>query len=82
MARVKSAGASKAGTTGMTGLERTRAAIRGEPVDRIRTFPILVAPACQLTGVPQGRYVTDPEVMADTLSTRGRDTMRKNRGRQ
>lgn len=52
---------------GMTGLERTRAAIRGEPVDRIPTFPILLAPACQLTGVPQGRYMTDPVVMADTL---------------
>ncbi len=51
----------------MTGLERTRAAIRGEPVDRIPTFPILLAPACQLTGVPQGRYMTDPVVMADTL---------------
>lgn len=52
---------------GMTGLERTRAAIRGEPVDRIPTFPILIAPACQLMGVPQGRYMTDPTVMADTL---------------
>jgi uroporphyrinogen decarboxylase len=51
----------------MTGLERTRAAIRGEPVDRIPAFPILLAPACQLTGVPQGRYMTDPAVMADTL---------------
>ncbi len=52
---------------GMTGLQRTRAAIRGEPVDRIPTFPILIAPACQLMGVPQGRYMTDPAVMADTL---------------
>jgi uroporphyrinogen decarboxylase len=52
---------------GMTGLERTRAAIRGDPVDRIPTFPILIAPACQLTGVPQGRYMTDAAVMADTL---------------
>jgi len=51
----------------MTGFERTRAAIRGEPVDRIPTFPILIAPACQLIGVPQGRYMTDPAVMADTL---------------
>ena len=51
----------------MTGLERTRAAVRGEPVDRVPTFPILLAPACQLTGVPQGRYMTDPAVMADTL---------------
>jgi uroporphyrinogen decarboxylase len=51
----------------MTGLERTRAAVRGEPVDRVPTFPILLAPACQLTGVPQGRYMTDAAVMADTL---------------
>ena len=51
----------------MTGLQRTRAAIRGEPVDRIPTFPILLAPACQLTGVQQGRYMTDPVVMAGTL---------------
>jgi uroporphyrinogen decarboxylase len=54
-------------TTEMTGLERTRAAMRGEPVDRVPTFPILIAPACQLTGVPQGRYMTDAAVMADTL---------------
>ncbi len=51
----------------MTGLQRTRAAVRGEPVDRVPTFPILLAPACQLTGVPQGRYMTDSAVMADTL---------------
>lgn len=51
----------------MTGLERTRAAVRGEPVDRVPAFPILLAPACQLTGVPQGRYMTDASVMADTL---------------
>ena len=51
----------------MTGLERTRAAIRGKPVDRIPVFPILLAPACQLTGVRQGDYNLDPSVMADTL---------------
>ena len=51
----------------MTGLERTRAAIRGQPVDRIPVFPILLAPACQLTGVPQRKYNLDPAVMADTL---------------
>ena len=51
----------------MTGLERTRAAIRGEPVDRIPVFPILLAPACQLTGVRQRDYNLDPSVMADTL---------------
>jgi len=51
----------------MTGLQRTRAAMRGRVVDRVPTFPILIAPACQLTGVPQGRYMTDAQVMADTL---------------
>ena len=51
----------------MTGLERVRAAIRGEPVDRIPVFPILLAPACQLTGVRQRDYNLDPLVMADTL---------------
>jgi uroporphyrinogen decarboxylase len=51
----------------VNGLERTRAAIRGEPVDRIPVFPILLAPACQLTGVRQRDYNLDPSVMADTL---------------
>ncbi len=51
----------------MTGLERTRAAIRGLPVDRLPVFPILLAPACQLTGVRQRNYNLDPAVMADTL---------------
>jgi uroporphyrinogen decarboxylase len=51
----------------MTGLQRTRAAIRGAPVDRPPVFPILIAPACQLTGVRQRDYNLDPAVMADTL---------------
>jgi MtaA/CmuA family methyltransferase len=51
----------------VTGLERTRASIRGEPVDRIPVFPILLAPACQLTGVAQRDYNLDPSIMADTL---------------
>jgi MtaA/CmuA family methyltransferase len=51
----------------MTGLERTRAAIRGAPVDRIPTFPILIAPACQLVGVRQKQYNLDAMVMAETL---------------
>jgi uroporphyrinogen decarboxylase len=52
---------------GLTGLERTRRAIRREPVDRPPTFPILLAPACQLAGVKQRDYNLDPGVMADTL---------------
>jgi uroporphyrinogen decarboxylase len=51
----------------MTGLERTRASIRGQPVDRVPVFPILIAPACQLLGVRQGDYNRDPAIMADTL---------------
>ncbi len=51
----------------MTGLERTRAAIRGEAVDRIPVFPILIAPACELTGVRQRDYNLDSSVMAETL---------------
>jgi uroporphyrinogen decarboxylase len=51
----------------MTGLERTRAAVRGQPVDRVPTFPILIAPACQLTGVKQGQYNLDASLMAETL---------------
>jgi uroporphyrinogen decarboxylase len=51
----------------MTGLERTRAAVRGQAVDRVPVFPILLAPACELTGVRQGDYNLDPAVLADTL---------------
>ena len=41
--------------------------MRMEPIDRIPTFPILIAPACQLIGVKQLDYSLDPGVMADTL---------------
>ena len=51
----------------MNSLERTKRAIRGDQVDRIPTFPILIAPACQLVGVKQGDYSQDSEVLADTL---------------
>ena len=48
-------------------LERTQKSIRGEQIDRIPNFPILLAPACQLLGVKQRDYSLDPDVMADTL---------------
>jgi len=48
--------------------------MRMEPVDRIPTFPILLAPACQLIGVKQRDYSLDPDVMADTL-LKARDLM-------
>jgi uroporphyrinogen decarboxylase len=51
----------------MNALERTRSAIRGQNVDRLPCFPILIAPACELTGVKQGDYSQDADLMADTL---------------
>jgi uroporphyrinogen decarboxylase len=56
----------------MNALERTRSAIRGQKIDRLPCFPILIAPACQLTNVRQGDYSQDADVMADTL-IRARD---------
>jgi uroporphyrinogen decarboxylase len=56
----------------MNALQRTKSAIKGEKVDRLPFFPILIAPACQLTGVRQGDYSQDSEIMADTL-IRARD---------
>ena len=57
---------------GMNCLERTQSAVRGEAVDYPPTFPILIAPACQLVGVKQREYSLDPAVMAETL-IRARD---------
>ena len=51
----------------MNALERTRCAVRHRPVDRLPWFPILIAPACELTGVKQGEYSQDPDAMAETL---------------
>ena len=51
----------------MTGLERTQRALRGEKIDHIPNFPILLAPACRLLGVKQSQYNLDPDIMADTL---------------
>jgi uroporphyrinogen decarboxylase len=51
----------------VTGLERTRRAVAGQAVDRVPTFPILLAPACRLTGTRQGDYNRDPLVLARTL---------------
>ncbi len=51
----------------MNSLERTRKSIRGEKIDRIPTFPILLASACRLLGVKQREYNLNPEIMADTL---------------
>jgi MtaA/CmuA family methyltransferase len=51
----------------MTGLERTKRSIQMKKVDRIPTFPILIAPACQLVGIKQRDYSLYPMVMADTL---------------
>lgn len=51
----------------MNALERTKKAIRGKEVDRLPYFPILIAPACELTGIKQGNYSRNAEMMADTL---------------
>lgn len=51
----------------MNSLERTQKAIRGEKIDRIPTFPILLAPACRLLGIKQRDYNLNPEIMAGTL---------------
>jgi len=51
----------------MNSLERTQKAIKMEKVDRIPFFPILIAPACQLTGVKQRDYSLSSEIMAATL---------------
>jgi len=51
----------------MNSLERTQKSIRGEKIDYIPNFPILLAPACQLLGIKQREYNLNPETMADTL---------------
>ena len=51
----------------MNSLQRAKNAIHGKNIDCIPTFPILIAPACQIVGVKQGRYSQDPDIMADTL---------------
>jgi len=51
----------------MTGLERTKKAIMGKKIDRIPTFPIIIASACELTNVKQRDYSLNPEIMANTL---------------
>ena len=51
----------------MNALQRTQSAIHNGRVDRLPWFPILIAPACELTGVKQGEYSQNPDAMADTL---------------
>ncbi len=51
----------------MDSLTRTRMSVKGQPVDRIPVFPILLAPACRIAGVKQRDFFTDPEILADTL---------------
>ncbi|MCY2925741.1 MAG: uroporphyrinogen decarboxylase family protein [Planctomycetota bacterium] len=51
----------------MNSLERVRCTMLGQSVDYPPNFAILLAPACQLTGTPQGQYSQDPHVLADTL---------------
>ncbi|MBF9018465.1 MULTISPECIES: uroporphyrinogen decarboxylase family protein [unclassified Oceanispirochaeta] len=51
----------------MNSLERVRRSIRGEKIDRFPVFPILIAPACQLTNVKLDDYMQNADVMANTL---------------
>ncbi len=47
-----------------TGLERVRAALRGEPGDQVPIVPILHTMAARLAGVPIGRFASDAALMA------------------
>ena len=49
----------------MTGKERCLAAIRGEPVDRVPVFPLLMFFAQQRLGVTYREFATDGEVTAE-----------------
>ena len=51
----------------MDSLTCTRRSVRGQKVDRIPVFPILLAPACRIVGVKQRDFFTNPDVLADTL---------------
>jgi uroporphyrinogen decarboxylase len=51
----------------MDALTRTQQSIHGGHIDRIPVFPILLAPACHLLGVNQRDFLTNSEVLADTL---------------
>ena len=50
-----------------TGLERVRAALRGELPDRTPIAPILHAMGARLIGVPIGRYASDAGLMARAI---------------
>lgn len=51
----------------MRSLERVKRSIGGKDVDYLPYFPEVIAAACQITGVTQSAYSTDPHIMADTL---------------
>ncbi len=51
----------------MNSLERVKKSLKGEQVDYLPCFPIIIATACQLTGVKQRDYSLDPDIMATTL---------------
>jgi len=50
-----------------TGLERVRAALRGEPPDSVPIVPILHTMSTRLLGMPIGRYASDARTMADCV---------------
>ena len=53
--------------TSMTGLERVRRCLAGEPADRPAVLPILHSGLAPLAGVHLGRFLTDADAMAGVL---------------
>jgi MtaA/CmuA family methyltransferase len=51
----------------MTGLERTLAFIKGEPVDHPPFHPILMRWAAKYAGVKYGKFCTDPKTKCDAM---------------
>jgi MtaA/CmuA family methyltransferase len=49
----------------MNSRERLMAAVRGEPVDRVPVFPLLMRLAAERSGMSYCRYATDGRAMAD-----------------
>lgn len=51
----------------MNSLQRVRASLAGDAVDRVPVFPMIVSAAARWAGVPVSRFAADPAVMADCM---------------
>lgn len=51
----------------MNSLQRIRATLAGDAVDRVPVFPMIVSAAARWAGVPISRFAADPAVMADCM---------------